>query len=265
MIEGFLDSYGYRLHYVHWKGAGPKILLIHSMGMDGHSMDKLAESFKDQYEILSLTILGHGDSDSPTTHLPLNEHSEIMRNCYKKLDFYPNVLIGHSVGGMMGIILTAKYPEEYNGLVLVDIAPFERSGRPIRPQPPDYVNDEDEAKKWLAGRYPGFTDYYVKNRVKYAFKEKGGKLWLKPRGDSVRSGLDIDLWPYVESIKCPVLMMIGVGSDLVTPETRERMENVVPMLETIVVDGTGHMIPQDVPDKFESLIRDFLEKTSKKA
>ncbi|MFC1803400.1 alpha/beta fold hydrolase [Thermoproteota archaeon] len=260
MNEGFLNSYGYRIHHVHWKGTGPKILLIHSMGMDGHSMDKLAESVKDQYNILSLTILGHGDSDSPTTHLPLDEHSEIMRNCYKKLEFYPNVLIGHSIGGMMGMILTAEYPDEYNGLVLVDIAPFERSGRPTRPQPPDFVDDEEGARKWLAERYPGFTDYYVKNRLKYAFEKKEGKLWLKPRGDSVRSGLDIDLWPYVEGIKCPVLVLIGVDSDLVTPETRKRMENIIPKLEAAVVDGTGHMIPQDVPDSFELIVRSFLEK-----
>ena len=136
MKEGFLDSYGYKVHYVQWDGKGPKILLIHSMGVDGHSMDKLAESLKGQYNSLSLTILGHGDSASPSTQLPLNEHAEIMRNCYMQLSFYPSVLIGHSVGGMMGMILTAEHPEEFKGLVLVDIAPFESTGRPSRPRLP---------------------------------------------------------------------------------------------------------------------------------
>ena len=111
MKEGFLDSYGYKVHYIHWDGKGPKILLIHSMGLDAHSMDKLAESLNNMYSILSLTILGHGDSGSPSTQLPLNEHAEIMRNCYKQLGFSPSVLIGHSVGGMMGMILTAEYPK----------------------------------------------------------------------------------------------------------------------------------------------------------
>ena len=76
----------------------------------------------------------------------------------------------------------------------------------------------------------------------------------------MRSGLDIDLWPYVKGIKCPVLVLIGVDSDLVTPETRKRMENIVLKLEAVVVDGTGHMIPQDVPDSFELHVRSFLEK-----
>ena len=258
MKEGFLDSYGYKIHYVRWEGVGPKILLIHSMGMDGHSMDKLAESLKNKYEILSLTILGHGDSDSPNTHLPLYEHAEIMRNAYRQLEYHPSVLVGHSVGGMMGMILTANHYEEYKGLVLVDIAPFESTGRTTRPPPPEYVENEEEARKWLAERYPGFADYYVENRLRYAFKKKEGKLWLKPRGDAVRSGLVIDLWPYVERIKCPMLLMIGVDSTTVTPEARKKMEEVVPGLKTEVVDGTGHMIPQDVPEKFLQIVQEFL-------
>jgi len=260
MKEGHLDSYGYNIHYIHWKGTGPKLLLIHSMGMDGHSMDQLAESMKSDFDILSLTILGHGDSDSPNTELPLDEHAEIMRNICTQLDFKPSVLIGHSVGGMMGMILTAKYPDEYNGLVLVDIAPFEMTGGSSRPEPPAFFETEKKAKEWLAERYPGFTPYYVKNRIKYAFKQKDGKLYLKPRGDTVRSGLAIDLWPYVERIRCPVLLLMGVESDLVTPETQKRMEKTVPDIEAVKVDGTGHMIPQDVPEKFEELVKGFLKR-----
>ena len=260
MKEGYLDSYGYRIHYVRWEGTGPKILLIHSMGMDGHSMDKFAESLKEDYDILSLTILGHGDSDSPTTHLPLNEHAEIMRNCCMQLGFYPSVLIGHSVGGMMGMILTAEHPEEYNGMVLVDIAPFESTGRSSRPAPPDSFEDEAVAKEWMAERYPGFTEYYIKNRLQYAFIEKDGKLYLKPRGDSVRSGLVIDLWPYVELIKCPVLLLKGKESTTVDPKAIEKLNEILPDFKAVVVEGTGHMIPQDVPERFEELVRGFLKK-----
>jgi pimeloyl-ACP methyl ester carboxylesterase len=259
MKEGFLDSKEYKVHYCMWGATGPKILLIHSMGMDGHSMDKLAESLKNEYHILSLSILDHGDSSPPRGSISFTEHTEVMRECYTQLNFLPSVLIGHSVGGMMGMVLTAEYPTEFNGLVLVDIAPFKLTGRSSRPTPPEYFKSEMDAKKWLAERYPGFTDYYVENRLKYAFKRKDGKLWLKPRGGKV-SGLAIDLWPFVERIKTPVMLQMGITSDLVTPETRKRMEETIPDIESVVVEGTGHMIPQDVPDKFEELIRGFLKK-----
>jgi pimeloyl-ACP methyl ester carboxylesterase len=102
MKEGYLKSGDYRIHYVMWGDKGPKILFIHSMGMDRHSMDKLAECLENENQILSLTILDHGDSDPPKGHISLPHHAEIMRDGYRQLGFTPNLLIGHSVGGMMG-------------------------------------------------------------------------------------------------------------------------------------------------------------------
>lgn len=258
MKEGFLESKGYKVHHCMWDSKGPKVLLIHSMGMDGHSMDKLAESIKDEYQVLSLTILDHGDSDPPRGSISLPDHAEVMRESYVQLGFVPSVLIGHSVGGMMGMVLTAEYPDEFKGLVLVDIAPFESTGRPSRPTPPEYFESRVEAKKWLADRYPGFTEYYVDNRLEHAFKQRDGRYYMKPRGDRVRGGLATDLWPYLKRVKCPVQLLKGVTSDLVTPKTRERIENM-PGIEIIDVEGTGHMIPQDVPEKFEELVRGFLK------
>jgi esterase len=259
MKEGFLDSKGYKVHHCIWGSKGPKVLLIHSMGLDGHSMDKLAESLKEEYQILSLTILDHGDSAPPKSPISLPDHAEVMRDCYKQLGFEPSVLIGHSVGGMMGMVLAADYPAEFNGLVLVDIAPFESTGSTRRPPLPEHFESRVEAKKWLADRFPGFTEYYIKNRLDYAFWQRGGKYYLKPNGNKVRSGLVIDLWPYLERVKCPVQVYKGVNSDLVTPNSRARMSKM-PNVEIIDVEDTGHMIPQDVPEKFEELIRGFLNR-----
>ena len=83
---------------------------------------------------------------------------------------------------------------------------------------------------------------------------------LKSRGDRVRGGLVTDLWPYVERIETPTLLLKGEQSDLVTPETWERMEQTMSDLEVVEVENTGHMIPQDVPEEFERLVRGFLEK-----
>lgn len=260
MIEGKLSSYGYDIHYVKWGNCGPKVLLIHSMGMDGHSMDLLAESLQNTHQVLSLTILDHGDSDTPKRCIPLDEHAEVMRGCYRQIGFYPSILVGHSIGGMMGMVLTAKYPEELQALILVDIAPFESTGRSTRPKPPDHFESIEEARAWLKNRQPGFTSEYIENRIKYSITDKEGILRLKPMGDVIRGGLIFDLWPFIESIKAPTLLLIGEDSNTVTPEARARMEKILPSIESIVVKGTGHMIPQDKPAEFEKLVRGFLNK-----
>ena len=259
MREDKLSSYGYDVHYVTWGNKGPRVLLIHSMGMDGHSMDQLAESLQNTHQVLSLTILNHGDSDTPKRCIPLDEHAEIMRGCYRQLDFQPSVLVGHSIGGMMGMILAADHPEELKGLVLVDIAPLDSTGRPTRPPPPEHFENESKAREYLKERYPGFTPQYVENRLRYGFTEKGGVLRLKPTGDVIRGGLAFDLWPYAERIKTPTMLLIGEDSTVVTPGARKRMEKTLSSLETVVVKGTGHMIPQDKPEEFERLVKRFLD------
>ena len=243
MIEGFLNSYGYRIHYVHWKGKGPKILLIHSMGMDGHSMDKLAESLKEQYEILSLTILGHGDSDSPTTHLPLDEHSEIMRNCYKKLKFYPNVLIGHSVGGTIALSFGAQYPERLSHLVTVAA----------------HIYLEEKMEPGIEGLRQLYED---KPKFREALRrEHGDKVedvfygWYG--GWREEENLDWDMRPSLKHITCPVLVVQGLDDEHATPQHARDIAAQIKDAELWLVPGAGHMLPQDNSTEFNNRLLDF--------
>ena len=259
--EGYLRSGGYKLHYLLWGGTGPKLVLLHSMGMDAHGFDTFSEALQKEFQILAFDILDHGDSEKPKEPVSLREHAEIIREGYRQLGFDPNVLIGHSVGGMLGMVLAAEHPEELRGLVLVDIAPFELTGRPARPPPPDFFSDEEEARRYILERYPGFTSEAVENRMRHAFvRDEKGRLKLKATGDTIRTGLAVDLWPYVDRIETPTLMILGSESDLVTDETLERMKKTMPRLKVVTVEGATHMVPQDKPKEFEQHIRDFLKR-----
>ena len=259
--EGYLRSQGYRLHYLLWGGTGPKLVLLHSMGMDAHGFDMFSESLQKEFQLLAFDILDHGDSETPREPVSLREHAEIIREGYRQLGFDPNVLIGHSVGGMLGMVLAAEHPEDLRGLVLVDIAPFELTGRPARPPPPDFFADEEEARRYIRQRYPGFTSEAVENRMRHAFaRDEKERLKLKATGANIRPSLTVDLWPYVERIETPTLLILGSESDLVTEETLERMKKTMPHLDVVTVEGATHMVPQDKPKEFEHHIRDFLKK-----
>ena len=257
--EGYLRSGGYRLHYLLWGGSGPKLVLLHSMGMDAHGFDRFADALQGEYRLLALDILGHGDSDKPGEPVGLPEHAEIIRGGYGQLGFVPNVLIGHSVGGMLGMILAAEHPDDLEGLVLVDIAPFKLTGRSTRQPPPELFSGEEEARSYIRKRYPRFTPEAVENRMMHAFVRDGrGRLRLKATGATIRPSLAVDLWPYVERIGVPTLLIRGGESDLVTEEALERMRRTMPRLEVVTVEGATHMVPQDRPEEFEGHVRSFL-------
>jgi pimeloyl-ACP methyl ester carboxylesterase len=258
--DGSLHSEGHRLHYLLWGGRGPKVVLLHSMGMDAYGFEALGNALQDEYQLLAFDILDHGDSEKPSEPVDAVRHSEVMRGGYRQLGFFPNVLIGHSVGGMMGMILAAEHPDEIGGLVLVDIAPFDPSSRPSRPPPPESFSNEDEARRYLEQRYPGFAAEAYENRMKHAFiGDERGRLRLKATGETIRRSLAVDLWPYVERIQAPTLLILGGSSDLVGQGTLERMKRTLPQLKVVTVEGATHMVPQDKPKEFEQLVRKFLE------
>ena len=261
MTEGFLEVGKYRIHYAHWGEKGGKIVILHSMGMDAYSMESLCDSLSGRHRVLALTILAHGDSSVPAETVPLPEHAELLRTCYKRLGYTPCILIGHSIGGRMGMILAAEHPDEVRGLILVDIAPPDPVSRPWTQLAPTELRNEADARAYLKQRYPGFAEEYVENRLKHGFiRQPDGALRLKPTGSPTMTSYFTDLWPYVERIKATTKLVLGSESQLVTPEKRERMAKLLPGLEIVTVSGASHMVPQDKPAEFEKEVVSFLKR-----
>ena len=50
--EGFMRSGGYKIHYLLWGGSGPKLVFLHSMGMDAHGFDAISSALQDKYQVL---------------------------------------------------------------------------------------------------------------------------------------------------------------------------------------------------------------------
>jgi len=259
--DGYLSVGKYRIHYATWGERGGRIVILHSMGMDAYSMEKLCESLSGKYRILALTILGHGDSTVPAEQVTLPEHAELLRSCYKQLGYAPCVLIGHSIGGRMGMVLAAEHPDEIKGLVLVDIAPPDPVSRPWSQQAPAVMKNEAEARAYLKQRYPGFAAEYVENRLRHGFtRQPDGSLKPKPTGSPTMVSYYTDLWPCVEKIRVPTKLILGSESPLVTAEKRERMTRLITGLEVMTVKGASHMVPQDKPEEFRKEVEAFLKR-----
>ena len=266
--DGFVTVSGYKMHYLEWGKTGDQIVLLHSMGMDAHGFDTFSESLSRNYHILAIDLLGHGDSDAPKEPVGVEEHTEVVHSVALERGFKKNILVGHSIGGMISMIYAAKYPKEVEKVVLVDIAPRDVSATPMRPtsppaQPPESFANEEEALKYLRGRYSRFDETALKNRLKYAFRRDAeGRLRLKASptaSAALRGSLSVDLWPFVSKITAPTLLLIGSESQTVSKAAVEKMRGMLKDLKVITIDGATHMVPQDRPKEFEKAVKDFLQ------
>ena len=87
------------------------VVLLHGWGGNHLSLSPLLVSFQN-YNILTLDFFGFGQSDKPLQNFDIYSYSNAVAELLKKLNLNDIILVGHSFGGRISIILS-------NQLVLI--------------------------------------------------------------------------------------------------------------------------------------------------
>ncbi len=104
-----LSYNGFSIMTYHWAGDSKTILLSHGWESNASRWKKLIELLKaDNYNIIALDAPAHGNSESREFNAIL--YSEFINEVCK--EFKPEIMIGHSVGGMASVFYQNKYQSE---------------------------------------------------------------------------------------------------------------------------------------------------------
>lgn len=107
-------------------GSGPDVILIPGLGSSRDVWNTTVERFKGQYRLHVLNIAGFADEPAGA-----NAEGEVITPSVEALDAYikskklkaPTV-VGHSLGGLMALLLAKAHPEDAAKIVIVDALPF---------------------------------------------------------------------------------------------------------------------------------------------
>lgn len=108
------------------QGSGPDVILIHGMNSHREIWDATVAALDDQYRVHVVQVNGfagyepQGNSEGPVS-APVAE--EIARYIGARNLQRPAV-IGHSMGGTIGLMLAARHPDAVGKLMVVDMFPF---------------------------------------------------------------------------------------------------------------------------------------------
>lgn len=106
-------------------GSGPPIVLLHGLFADGTQWVKIAELLKEDYRVIVVDLLGHGQSPRPddATFAP-EEHVAGLRAALERIGATKNVtLVGYSMGGAVALSYCAEYQQDIVQLYLIS-TPF---------------------------------------------------------------------------------------------------------------------------------------------
>lgn len=271
--DQILHAHGSRFHYTEWgEPSAPPVLLLHGVTGHARTWDEEARALADRYRVLALDQRGHGDSDpAPDGDYSTDALVGDVAALVHTLALKPLRLVGLSLGGRVAIAFAARYPEAVERLVVVDIGPelapagVGRVGAAMAGSPERFPTLE-AALAHVRAANPRYQEAALRHRVAHAVRPlpDGGYTWKYDRAirDAVRTGRwrdRVDLWSLWKTVACPVLLVRGAESDILTADIAGRMLASQPRARLVEVAGAGHTVPGDRPAEFLAALREFLD------
>ena len=103
---------------------GKDVVLLHGWGQNIEMMDPIGKALSKDFHITILDLPGFGSSSEPTYGYTIYDYYEIFSKFLEELKIESPILIGHSFGGRISIIYSAK--KKVEKLILLS-SPFKRS------------------------------------------------------------------------------------------------------------------------------------------
>ncbi len=261
---------GLSLHYRDYPG--PKghdalpVLCLHGLTRNSRDFADLAEHIAKTRRVIVPEMRGRGESDyapDSSTYNPQQYVADVER-LLEHLRIERFVSIGTSLGGLMTMLLAQARPGRIAGVVLNDIGPeieaagIERIQGYVgqgRSYPtwvhaarslcevhgeahPEYELEQwlEMAKRNLVVGQSGRITYDYDMAIAEPFREPGGAA-------------PADLWPAFEALgDVPTVLIRGELSDLISPETVQRMKKLNPAMEIVTIPQVGHAPTLDEPE-----------------
>jgi pimeloyl-ACP methyl ester carboxylesterase len=182
----------------------------------------------------------------------------------------PPVLVGASMGGLIGLFGAARAPERFSALILVDITPRWDAGGVARildfmGAHPDGFADFEAAADAIAAYLPQRAEKKTPDQLRSLLvKRDDGRLrWhWDPRllAEIARGGerYQDELMAAAQQIQIPTLLISGGRSDLILAGHVAEFLQLAPKAQHVQIADATHMVAGDRNDQFTDSILEFL-------
>ena len=130
-----LDRDGVRLYYEEAGSGSPPLVLIHGWTCDHTFLQPQFEHFRRSHRVISLDLRGHGRSDKPEQVYSMSAFADDVAWLCAQLKVERPVVVGHSMGGVIALVLAAGHPRLAAAIASLDstILPTAQVEAMVRP------------------------------------------------------------------------------------------------------------------------------------
>jgi pimeloyl-ACP methyl ester carboxylesterase len=258
-IDHYVTLHGIRYHYAEWPGTGSTILCLHGITSNCRSFDVLAGKLAPAHRVIAVDLRGRGESGEPGAVYGFEQHISDLVALLDELQLKQVAVIGHSMGGLVGILLSARHPERVSRLVVID------AGARSRPEVLDMIRPAlarlgqtfPSREVFLAGMraVPVWGDDWSDAVEKYYDADlrtnADGTVQSRVVATAVQQDIagmaKLDFTAMLPDIQCPTLILratlglLGGESGLILlPEDAKAMASGIPNCRSVDIAGVNH-------------------------
>ena len=103
-------------------GDAPTIVFLHGLGGSQATWQLVLGELADRYRVVAVDLPGHGQSSAGEADYSVGGHAAAVAEAIRAKRIRSATVVGHSLGGAIGIALALDHPELVTGLVLINSA-----------------------------------------------------------------------------------------------------------------------------------------------
>lgn len=120
LVEQPFDTGAVALNLAEGPDAGPPLVLLHGGSGRWQGWEPIIPSLVSRWHVLAPDLRGHGKSGWATGQYRLQDYAADIATLILRRAQQPAVLFGHSMGGMIALMVAARLPEHVRGVVVGD-------------------------------------------------------------------------------------------------------------------------------------------------
>lgn len=238
----------------------PELVLLHGLTEAGTAWPDAVDRWAADWRIIAPDLRGHGDSPR-FTGSQLEAVLEVLTGdvieLLESVCRGPAVLLGHSLGGRLAVLVATERPDLVAGLVLEDpaLASVSRAGAAF----------VAEQEAFLDAFADGGAAEVARMRQVTSWSDAEIQAWAacKPQVDrTMLAHLHLGEWDVVSVLNALVVpTLLVVPADGETARHRGAVTN--PLVEAALLPGVGHCVRRDDPAAFHAVVDPFLARLAR--
>jgi pimeloyl-ACP methyl ester carboxylesterase len=262
------DAHSGPIRYRTRPGAGPVVVCLHGIGSDASSFDPLVPHLPADWQLIAWHAPGYGGSAPLATDWPVaGDYAAALAGLLDRLGIARAMVVGHSLGTLMGAAFAAAQPDRVAALAL--LAPAQGYGvAPGGELPANAQARIDDLQRLGA---PGFAAARAGNLLhrpedhpaaRAQIAAAMARVSLPGYAQAVRMLASGDLAADCARLATPTALLVGTEDRITPPDQARRAHAALPEAARgalHLLPGLGHALHQQDPAAAAALLVPFVQ------